>query len=386
MQKYMGKKHNKPMQLLLTSALLVTVCLLAGCSKEGASSVQSNPESATSTSVASQPETPSQPEPVAGKMPEEGVNALTGEKGGDFHRRPVAVMLCDSQKAFPQWGISGADILIEALTEGTDPWAMAVVSSNNDIEKIGPVGPARDLFLQFAMPYASVLSFIGADAYASNLLNLHAYQPLDGKYIGTIVYNLDYERDTTMPQELCWHTKGSMIQDGLDTYGQSATIDTPLFFNFVENSQPDNKNGYQLNIRYSESCVVRLVYSDQGYKLYRNDESVKDGNSEDARVFFDNVILLVAKSGIKDDGVTRDYDLSSGEGLYLSGGGVQNIQWQKGDPQSALRLFDADGSELAVQPGTSYIGVWGGFEGQALYLESAAGESLAVPQAPQAAE
>lgn len=40
------------------------------------------------------------------------------------------------------------------------------------------------------------------------------------------------------------------------------------------------------------------------------------GNNEQAA--FTNVFVLYASSGVKDDGVTRQYDLTGGTGIYLT--------------------------------------------------------------------
>lgn len=48
---------------------------------------------------------------------------------------------------------------------------------------------------------------------------------------------------------------------------------------------------------------------------------------------FKNVLVLYASSGIKDDGYTRQYDLSGGTGLYLTDGAWEQINWTKGMPR-----------------------------------------------------
>ena len=90
----------------------------------------------------------------------------------------------------------------------------------------------------------------------------------------------------------------------------------------------------------------------------------------------------MASSGMKDNGVTRQYDLSGGEGLYLSGGGVQTIRWEKGDAMAPLKLYDQNGSMLNVQPGRTYLGIYGGFAGQSLKLLDVSGAEQALPSAP----
>lgn len=379
------KKHL----LVLAIGLLFASLLFAGCSiPDFFASSDGSPSGPQSVSEP-QSEPQSQPQPVqpsaeAGlTLPAEGISALTGQEG-NFHRRPIAVMLYNASNAFPQWGIASADIFIEALTEGTSTRAMTITSDYERVEKLGPVGPARDIFLQFGMPFAAVPMFVNSDIYASNLLNLHGYQPLDGMYVGTISFDLDYERDKTYPQELCWYTNAGLIANGLESYGQSTDADTPTFFNFQPDSTPKNSAGARLDIGYSQDRTATLEYQEGRYLLKHWDDPQLDASREDGLNGYQNVILLMARSGKKDDGVTWDYDLTSGEGLYLSGGGAVKIQWQKGDPTSSLRLFDEQGNPLAVEPGRSYIGIWGGFEGQSLRLLDADGTEQPLPQTPEA--
>lgn len=92
--------------------------------------------------------------------------------------------------------------------------------------------------------------------------------------------------------------------------------------------------------------------------------------------------MLYASSGIKDDGYTRDYDMTGGTGLYLTGGAWQQIQWTKEDATGPLQLTDTDGQTLVVSPGKSFIAIWGGYYGQGLTLTGADGAEQSLPEKP----
>ncbi|MCI2047779.1 MAG: DUF3048 C-terminal domain-containing protein, partial [Faecalibacterium sp.] len=81
-------------------------------------------------------------------------------------------------------------------------------------------------------------------------------------------------------------------------------------------------------------------------------------------------------AGVKDDGYTRDYDLTGGSGLYLTNGTWQTITWKKGDAASALQLFAADGKALQVARGKTYLGIYGGFAGQSVTVAGADGSAI----------
>ena len=70
----------------------------------------------------------------------------------------------------------------------------------------------------------------------------------------------------------------------------------------------------------------------------------------------------------------------------MSRGGARTIRWSKSGPQSPVQLFDEAGAALAVEPGRTYIGVWGGFEGQTLRLLAQDGSEQPLPPAPEPLE
>ena len=57
----------------------------------------------------------------------------------------------------------------------------------------------------------------------------------------------------------------------------------------------------------------------------------------------------------RDDGVTRQYDLTGGTGTYLTKGGWETIQCTKGDATAPLQLTDTSGKTLDVNPGKSCL-------------------------------
>lgn len=373
--------------LYKAAALALSLALLAGCGRAADSSqITSQTSSDASASSQAEPQAPEIPQTENDMpLPAEGISALTGRETEYYSQRPVAVMLYNDKAAWPQWGIGDSEILIEANTEGQGTWMMALYDGADALSKVGPVGQGRDLFLQMVLPIQAIPMYVGSDVYASNLLNYYSYQPLDGTYTGTNAFDLDTDRAKIYLEQYSWYTTSSLLPSALALYGQSSEGQPHSFFQFAEGSVPGNTQGYELDVTYSSERTARLVYNpdDQRYYLREGDTSQTDANRpEDSEVRFSNVILLMASSGWKDNGVTRQYDLSGGDGLYLSEGGVQTIRWEKGDAMAPLKLYDQNGSMLNVQTGRTYLGIYGGFEGQSLKLLDAAGAEQALPTAP----
>ena len=252
---------------------------------------------------------------------------------------------------------------------------------------MGPVGPGRDLFLQAALPLNAMPASIGKNVYAANLLNTLAYQDLDGYHVGKTAFAFDQGRqDAGYREENCWYTTGELIRNGAASYGTALEgSNTPLFrFGTREEVAPENRSGMSLTVTFSKSDSEQLNYN-TGTGLYEKlnaDGSPMTDADNGQQAAFTNVFVLYASSGIKDDGYTRQYDMTGGTGLYLHGGAWEQISWSKEDATGPFSLTAADGTPLTVAPGKSFIAIWGGYYGQALRLTAADGSEQTLPEKP----
>lgn len=365
---------KRSIQALGMAAALLAALLLGGCAPGGASSSEPAPTA----------EPTAEPTPEAEPVP----NPLTGVADADYtNRRPVAVTLRTLDGAAPQWGLSNADVLVEGVTEGTTASLMALFSNVDAISKAGPVGPGRDLLLQLALPLNAVPVHIDKNIYASNLLNALTYQDLDGYHIGKAAFAFDQDRQNAgYREENCWYTTGELIENGLNQYGTSLEgANTPLLL-FGERPAVGEsaRNATALTITFSPSDSEQLTYAaDTGLYVKTNADGSPTTDADNGQqVAFTNVFVLYASSGIKDDGYTRDYDMTGGTGLYLTGGAWEQIHWTKEDATGPLQLTTADGQPLVVSPGKSFIAIWGGYYGQGLTLTGADGTQQTLPEKP----
>ena len=333
----------KKWQALGSAAALLAALLLGGCSGQQAAAT---PEQAATPSPAATAE----PTPV----PAPAGNPLTGLDDADYTgKRPVAVMLRTLDGAQPQWGIASADVLIEGVTEGNTAGLMALFADVDRISKVGPVGPGRDLFLQAALPLNAMPVSIDKNVYAANLLNTLAYQDLDGYHVGKTAFAFDQGRqDAGYREENCWYTTGELIRNGAASYGTALEgSNTPLFrFGAREEVAPENRSGMSLTVTFSKSDSEQLNYN-TGTGLYEKlnaDGSPMTDADNGQQAAFTNVFVLYASSGIKDDGYTRQYDMTGGTGLYLHGGAWDQISWSKEDATGPFSLTAADGSEQTL--------------------------------------
>ena len=365
----------RKLQALGGAAALLAALLLGGCSQ---TAVPATPEQAATAA----------PEATAEPTPAPSTNPLTGLDDGDYTgKRPVAVTLRTLDGAQPQWGVASADVLVEGVTEGSTAGLTAIFADVDSISKVGPVGAGRDLFLQVALPLNAVPVSIDKNIYASNLLNTLGYQDLDGYHIGKAAFAFDQGRqDAGYREENCWYTTGELIRTGLTNYGASAEGEnTPLFrFGTRPEVNPENRNGMNLTVTFSKTDSEQLNYN-TGTGLYEKlnaDGSPMTDADNGQQVGFTNVFVLYASSGIKDDGYTRQYDMTAGTGLYLHGGAWERINWTKEDATGPFAITNEAGETLVVSPGKSFIAIWGGYYGQSISLTAADGSAQTLPDKP----
>ncbi len=313
------------------------------------------------------------------------VSSLTGLASAESVSRPVAVSV--NSTSVRSVGVSSASVLYEVLAQGSETSWTLVFDDLNAMPTTGPVDQANDTLWQFVMPQNAILVQNGWNIYAQNLLNCYAYQPVDAQIEGTTAFVHDNGGDVTLPSEDCWFISSPEVQQVIEGYGISTEGDTAALFSFGENTTAQAAaNG--IWIQYASSTGTFLSYDTETARFVMN--TADNGTQVDAdtgeAVAFDNVFVLYAASSIKDDGYTREYDLSEGTGLYLTNGTWQSITWYKGDVTDSLILLDATGEQLVVNPGTSYIGIYGGFSGQKINLTTPDGDyddSILVAQASE---
>lgn len=357
------------------AAALLSVLMLAACSAPGSSEPTQTPAASPTA------------EPTPTPAPANNTNPLTGETTEtDYNnQRPVAVTLRNGEGSTPQWGVGKADLLVEGVSEGYDTTLTAVFATRNDISKVGPVGKVTDLGLQLVLPLSAVPVHIGKTTYASNLLNVLTYQDMDGLNVGTSGMAFDSDRYASgYREENCWYTTADLITAGLANYSMDTTGANMPLFHFEERPAPESQNGVNLYITFSQTAGAELKYdAATGLYLRHNFDGTPTMDADSGQqASFKNVLVLYASSGVKDDGYTRQYDMNGGTGLYLTDGAWQEIRWTKGDATAPLSLTDTSGATLAVNPGKTYLAVWGGYYGQALQLFASDGTEQTLPAEP----
>ena len=125
----------------------------------------------------------------------------------------------------------------------------------------------------------------------------------------------------------------------------------------------DNATGFSYD---ADSGLYRMLHADGTPQLDANNGQQAD---------FDNLLILFSASTLRDDGVTLDYDLTMGGGVWLNEGHLWNITWTQGS-ETTFFLYDSNGRPLTLTAGRSYLALVSSLTGQELTVQNSTGESL----------
>ena len=140
--------------------------------------------------------------------------------------------------------------------------------------------------------------------------------------------------------------------------------------------EPGSRDAEQVLINFAPQSTTGFAYdaASGSYGMLRADGSAQLDANTGTQARFDNLLILYSASSLRDDGLTLDYDLSFGGGVWLNGGRLWHITWTQGT-DSTFVFYDADGRPLSICAGRSYIAMVSSVTGQELTVLDSAGQN-----------
>jgi len=309
-------------------------------------------------------------------------NPLTGEEQAldyPLGNRPVAVMVNnimskDSyQSAWPQRGLSKADVVYEMETEGGITRYMAVFRDWAKMPVVGPIRSARDQFVQLMIPSDCLYVHDGASTYAKEMLANYGYDNKDLQPNKGIAFrDLTEYNKGLKAKEHTEFTSGELINEAINggKYDIDAYKEPEMLFKWVKYDEParvlDGIDVSTIEWHFSNSYAAKMTYNPETNKYTKEhinlmskfSKPLIDADNENKSVEFDNVFVLWTQIEKYPDGVLADVEMSwGGIGYYYNGGKVEKVRWMKGSPHKPLRIVTLDGTEtpIEINIGKSYI-------------------------------
>lgn len=360
----------------LCSALLLSLTVFAGCgSKPTEESTASEPEAtatAAPTAEAESSAAESTAEPTEAPSTEPAnVNLLTGLPtltDGAIGKRPVAVMVNNVDAALPQYGISAADLIFELPVEYDLTRLMAVYGDYTQIPEVCSIRSCRYYYPILAVGFDAIYVNWGMnESVARPTVNSMDIDQYDGDEYGL---GDCFGRDKARYESgYAWEHTGVFHGPNFPSVLEKDKVRTDLkedktgtAFNFVEmdkNAAPNGEDAQKVRVDFGANYSV-FTYDEENHEYLKNfkDSPHMDGISKE-QLKFENVIVLETEiKPYPGDEVIKYVDWEGDEnakGYYISEGKMVPITWSKAGMYDPLKFFDANGNELQLNRGKSYI-------------------------------
>ncbi len=341
-------KIFKTLAIALTLAILTG--LFAGCGKD-------TEEETTQTTAAPTTQAPATEPYLTGN-----INPLTGEANYPeelLKNRPVLISVENHKDARPQWGITDADIVWEMEAEGGITRMLLMFADASRIpDQVGPTRSARHYFVELVEGFDAIFVHFGGSPQAYTQLDNRGTDHIDGM-TDSGAFARDNSRNVSSEHRA--YTTGEKVMNAIENKGFRTEADddylNPFKFNATAKKLADGDCNSMV-VAFSSYATYTYNYSaeDNLYYSTLNGNSFKD--SDGNQQSFTNLLICYAdKSSLGDAKGRISFDLSEGEGVYVSNGTYQKITWEKGDYSDMMKFYDADGKELALNAGRTYIGI-----------------------------
>ena len=293
-----------------------------------------------------------------------GICDLTKEAIG---KRPVAVMINNVPAALPQYGISKADVIFELPVEGDLTRLMALYADYTQMPDICAIRSCRYYYPAIAKGFDAFYVHWGMDMSVLGYVNGLGIDRYDGMANTGGLYGRDAaRRKAGYSLEHTGYFKGTQFASAVKKAGQRTSLldskkDTAFKFSKLGTVvTPDGKACSNIHVKFGNASAT-LDYDTKTNTYYKkiNGKAHVDGKTGE-QLSFTNVFVLETSISIRDSVGHKKLDWagsSQSKGYYISNGMVQDIYWSKanGDESSYLCFYDAQGNELEINRGKSYI-------------------------------
>ena len=350
---------------LLAIILVVFVLIsVAGCSSKGATEIETK-EEIDETAV----ETETEPEPDPIPTLPTNMNPLTGLECSEdlVGKRPIGVMFNNLKAALPQVNLSKCDIIYEVLAEGGILRFEGLILDYANAGDLGSIRSARPYYISLAKAYDAIYVHAGGSDAAYSILYGGGVDHLDGVkgnfYVNDeLLFWRDQNRlNSGYNLEHTMFATGSDIADGISKKGFRTSLNqtdfTAFAFDPAFEGIGSGLSAVSITIPHSNYSISEFQYNaDSGMYMHSQYGSAHIDGATNQQIQTKNVFILFTQQSIADSYGRRSITLvGEGQGYYLNGGEYVAITWKRANENEGFRYYTADGVELKVCQGTSFV-------------------------------
>ncbi|MEK7615910.1 MAG: DUF3048 domain-containing protein [Patescibacteria group bacterium] len=273
---------------------------------------------------------------------------LSGKECENGSKRPLAVMYASDPEARPLSGIGSADMVIEMpVTEGGVTRMMALFQCEEPAE-YGSIRSARMDFIPFVLGFDALYLHWGGEYEALAKLDAGATNNIDClKFDGTTC-----RRKSNRPRPHNGFSTPTLLAEKIAQFKYS-TVAKELGYKFEEGESEGILTSPTL---YAGDFAVRWTYdpATNRYSRFRGGTVERD-TLDNLQVQADNVIVMKTTSQYLSILYNRVKTTGSGTMTLYKNGTAVSGTWEKSTDAARLVFKDAQGKELKLNIGTTWI-------------------------------
>lgn len=278
---------------------------------------------------------------------------LTGEKVAseqDTKQQVTAVMLENSPDARPQSGLKAAGIVYEAIAEGGITRFLALYQESKP-GLIGPVRSVRPYYVDWLAPYDAAVAHVGGSKKALEEVRNGQYKDIDQFFNAGSYWRAS---DRYAPHNVYTNF------ERLDALNQKKGYTSSSFVGFARKDDTAAKapNATSIDISISGGAYNSSYSYDAKTNSYARSQGGQPHTDREAGQITPKSIVVIkvpAHNGFEDGWRLQMQTSGSGQAYVFQDGSIQEVTWQKTDTKAPLRLTGADGKDVALNRGQTWI-------------------------------
>ena len=289
-------------------------------------------------------------------------NELTGLEVSDalVNQRPVAIMVDNEKKALKHYGTAEADIVYEmmnSIANGRVTRLMCLYKDWQNLKQTGSIRSTRTTNVMLTGEYNAVLVHDGGPFYIKTYLAQPYAANLSGGF--TRVKN-------GKPTEFTEYVFGTELVKRFNKSKLSTNYTYPLeratHFVFgaadadLAAGTPVN-NVDMSNVFLHNKSKLSYNAATRTYDYYEYGSIHQDAEDNQVLTFKNVLLQCVPFTQLDKNGYLTYNVVGTGAGFYITNGKAVPITWAKGSETGITHYYNADGSEITVNRGKTYIGL-----------------------------
>ena len=282
------------------------------------------------------------------------INYLTGQEG--TNELLLAVKIDDTKEAHPQIGVKQADLVYVEQVEAGLTRLLAIYSSTLP-DVIGPIRSARISDIDILAPFGRIaFAYSGSQTKMRPVLSAANLNLLSAERNPPSIFDRDNQRNSPVNMILY---PSLLLKQAQERYKMELITLTASPWRFGDLSKSAQDLDWAKISWPNATYEVRWNRDVKKWGIYFDNEVNLDSTNQ--QLMIDNAIIQNVKIepsiyGDKFGGITPlSVTTGSGSGYLLRDGKVVAINWQREAEDTFTRWSDANGDDMNLTPGKTWV-------------------------------